>query len=70
VGSGFTLEEREAAKKVLDSGHPVVVECTFNGVSKSGKLRHPRFKNFRFDVDPKDPKAVGVGQFLDVTVNT
>ena len=45
VGTGFTDEERKKFRVQL----PKMIEVSFQGYTKSGSLRHPRFERERWD---------------------
>lgn len=53
-GSGFTEEDIKTANLLLEKHVTFVIECEFMGVTKTGLLREPRFKGFRFDKNTWD----------------
>lgn len=61
-GSGFTEQDIEGLWLMMEdemggddrAGQTTIIEVTYMGWTKTGKLREPRFKQIRFDKNPKD----------------
>ncbi len=43
VGTGFTMDEQREIKARFESGQPLYIEVTSQGLTESGQLWHPRF---------------------------